>query len=219
MRFMPSDPFLTIWRGLFWHTTDMTAIPELDVLELYKQTGAFHEGRFLLASGRQSPFFLQSTTLLQHPRALMQIGKAMAEKVLASGLRPDVVVGPAMGGVTLAYEVARQLSEELPNVRAIFAEKDGMGGMKLREAFQIARGETFIATEDVLTTGGSLLRAVKAVEGAGGHCVGLCTIIDRREQTGDLAGYPLLSLRELYFETYAPHEVPEWLAERPLREI
>ena len=192
---------------------------EFDVLELYKQTGAFHEGRFLLASGRQSPFFLQSTTLLQHPKAMMQVGTAMAQKVMEAGLKPDFVVGPAMGGVTLAYEVARQLSDSLPDVRAIFAEKDGSGGMKLREAFAVRPGETFVAVEDVLTTGGSLLRAVKAVEAHGGKCIGLCCIIDRRQQTGPLAGYPLMSLKELYFDTYASHEVPEWLAERPLREI
>ncbi len=192
---------------------------EIDVLDLYKQAGAFHEGRFLLASGRQSPFFLQSTTLLQHPKAMMQVGGLMARKVLESGLKPDFVVGPAMGGVTLAYEVARQLSEELPDIRGIFAEKDGMGGMKLREAFEIERGQTFIATEDVLTTGGSLLRAVKAVETHGAKCIGLCTIIDRRQETGPLAGYLLMSLKELYFDTYVAHEIPAWLAERPLREI
>ncbi|GAA5503465.1 orotate phosphoribosyltransferase [Deinococcus xinjiangensis] len=191
----------------------------VDVLELYKQAGAFHEGRFLLASGRQSPYFLQSTTLLQHPKAMMQVGQAMAAKILEAGWRPDFVVGPAMGGVTLAYEVARQLSDTLPDVRGLFAEKDGMGGMKLREAFQLRAGETFVATEDVLTTGGSLLRAVRAVEAQGAKCIGLCCIIDRRAETGPLAGYPLLSLRELYFDTYAPHEVPDWLAERQLREI
>ncbi len=150
---------------------------------------------------------------------MMQVGGLMARKVLESGLKPDFVVGPAMGGVTLAYEVARQLSEELPDIRGIFAEKDGMGGMKLREAFEIERGQTFIATEDVLTTGGSLLRAVKAVETHGAKCIGLCTIIDRRQETGPLGGYPLMSLKELYFETYATYEIPAWLAERPLREI
>lgn len=194
-------------------------VPETDVLELYKQAGAFHEGRFLLASGRQSPFFLQSTTLLQHPRAIMEVGQRMARKVVEANWKPDFVVGPAMGGVTLAYEVARQLSDTMPDIRALFAEKDGAGGMKIREAFSIRPGETFIATEDVLTTGGSLMRAVKAVEAHGGKCIGLCTIIDRRQETGPLHGYPLLSLKELYFDTYAAHEVPEWLAARPLREI
>lgn len=193
--------------------------PAPDILELYKAAGAFHEGRFRLASGRQSPFFLQSTTLLQHPRALMEVGAAMSRQILDAGLRPDFIVGPAMGGVTLAYEVARQLSAELPQVRALFTEKDGSGGMKLREAFTVSPGEKFVAVEDVLTTGGSLLRAVRAVEAPGARCLGLCCIIDRRAQTGPLQGHPLLSLKELHFETYADHEVPDWLAARELREI
>lgn len=191
----------------------------MDVLALYRQTGAFHEGRFLLASGRQSPYFLQSTTLTQHPRALMQLGEALAARVLAAGLRPDFVVGPAMGGVTLAYEVGRQLSATLPDLRAIFAEKDGQGGMRLREAFAVQAGETFVAVEDVLTTGGSLLRAVRAVEAYGPRCTGLLCIIDRRKEAGPLEGYPLHSLEQLYFETYLPGEVPAWLAERELQEI
>jgi orotate phosphoribosyltransferase len=191
----------------------------MDVLALYRQTGAFHEGRFLLASGRQSPYFLQSTTLTQHPQALMQLGEALAQAVRAAGLKPDFVVGPAMGGVTLAYEVGRQLVETLPQVRTLFAEKDGQGGMRLREAFAVQPGETFIAVEDVLTTGGSLLKAVRAVEAYGPRCIGLLCIIDRRKEDGPLDGYPLHSLERLYFETYLPDEVPAWLEERELQEI
>jgi orotate phosphoribosyltransferase len=191
----------------------------MDVLALYKQAGAFHEGHFLLASGRHSPKFLQSTTLLQHPAAMQQLGAALAEKILAAGHRPDFVIGPAMGGVVLAYEVARNLSAALPDVRAIFAEKDGQGGMKIRDAFTVSPEQSFVAVEDVLTTGGSVLKAVRATEAYGARCLAVAVIIDRRQQTGPLHGYPLLSLEELYFETYAPDEVPAWLAERELQEI
>lgn len=194
-------------------------VTHLDILQIYKDTGALHEGRFLLASGRQSPFFLQSTTMLQYPKAMQQIGSEMAKKIYEAGLKPDFIVGPAMGGVALAYEVARQLSEYLPNVRGIFAEKDGQGGMKLREAFSIQPNETFVAVEDVLTTGGSLLKAVHAVEKVGGTCTSLCCIIDRRKENGPLEGYPFISLKELYFETYIENEVPDWLAQRELQEI
>jgi len=191
----------------------------MDVLSLYQQAGAYHEGHFLLASGRHSPKFLQSTTLLQHPAAMQQIGAALAQKVLEAGLRPDFVIGPAMGGVVLAYEVARNLVGTLPDVRAIFAEKDGQGGMKIREAFTVREGQSFVAVEDVLTTGGSVLKAVRATERYGAACLGIAVIIDRREVPGPLSGYPLLSLKELYFETFAPDEVPAWLAERELQEI
>jgi len=191
----------------------------MDVLALYKQAGAFHEGHFLLASGRHSPKFLQSTTLLQHPRAMQQIGAALAEKVLAAGHRPDFVIGPAMGGVVLAYEVARALTHTLPDVRAIFTEKDGQGGMKIRDAFTVSPEQSFVAVEDVLTTGGSVLKAVRATEAYGATCLAVAVIIDRRQVTGPLDGRPLLSLEELYFETYAPDAVPAWLAEQELQEI
>jgi orotate phosphoribosyltransferase len=193
--------------------TDAPA-PELDVLDLYRQAGAFHEGRFLLASGRHSPYFLQSTTLLQYPEHTSRLGAALAQKVQARLPSPDFVIGPAMGGVVLAYEVARSLGK-----RALFAEKDGQGGMKIREAFSVTPGQTFIAVEDVLTTGGSVLKAVRATEAYGATCLGVACIVDRRRDEGPLEGYRLTSLLHLYFETYLPDEVPAWLAERELREI
>ncbi|AWN23204.1 orotate phosphoribosyltransferase [Deinococcus irradiatisoli] len=186
----------------------------LDVLALYKEAGALHEGRFLLASGRHSPYFLQSTTLLQYPQHTARLGAALADKLRAANLTPDFVIGPAMGGVVLAYEVARQLG-----TRALFAEKDGQGGMLIRQAFSVTPQQTFVAVEDVLTTGGSVLKAVRAAEAYGARCLGVACIVDRRQVTGPLGGYPLTSLLELYFETYLPSEVPDWLAERELQEI
>lgn len=186
----------------------------MDVLALYQQAGAYHEGHFLLASGRHSPKFLQSTTVLQYPHLTEKIGQALAERLREARIQADLLVGPAMGGVILAYEVARHYG-----TRAIFTEKDGKGGMKVREAFSLAPGETFVAVEDVLTTGGSVLKAVRAVEALGGKCVAIACIVDRREEPGPLEGYPLVSLTRLTFETYAPEEVPAWLAARPLQKI
>ena len=190
----------------------------MDVLALYQQAGAFHEGHFLLASGRHSPKFLQSTTLLQHPAAMQQLGAALAARVLEAGHRPDFVIGPAMGGVVLAYVTARGLG-----CRALFAEKAqseaGHKIMTVREAFSIAPGERFVAVEDVLTTGGSVLKAVKAAQEKGGECVGIGCVIDRREFETPLEGIPLRSLERLYFETYAPNELPASLAALPLQEI
>jgi orotate phosphoribosyltransferase len=186
----------------------------MTVLDLYREVGALHEGHFLLASGRHSPMFLQSTTVLQHPRLAERIGRDLADRVREAGLAPSFVIGPAMGGVTLAYEVARHL-----DTRALFAEKDGAGGMFVREALSVAPGETFVAVEDVLTTGGSVLKAVRAAQERGGVPLAVACIVDRRKDGGPLAGHPLIALEHLYFETYAPDELPAWLAERPLREI
>lgn len=186
----------------------------MTVLDLYRETGALHEGHFLLASGRHSPMFLQSTTVLQYPRHAEKIGAAIAAKIQGAGLTPSFVIGPAMGGVTLAYEVARHL-----NSRALFAEKDGQGGMRVREAFDIAQGETFVAVEDVVTTGGSVLKAARAAEARGGQALAIACIVDRRKEDGPLGDFPLLALERLYFETYAPGELPDWLAARELQEI
>lgn len=191
----------------------------MDVLALYQQAGAYHEGHFLLASGRHSPKFLQSTTLLQYPHLTEQVGQALAERLMAAGVQADFLIGPAMGGVTLAYETARHYRSATGRPRAIFAEKDGQGGMKIREAFTVGEGEPFIAVEDVLTTGGSVLKAVRAAEQAGGRCVAIACIVDRRAKEGPLEGYPLVSLTRLVFDTYPPDEVPGWLSAIPLREI
>ena len=157
---------------------------------------------------------MQSTTLLQYPQHTAKLGAVLADKLRGAGLTPDFVIGPAMGGVVLAYEVGKALG-----TRALFAEKYGQGGMKIREAFSVMPGQTFVVVEDVLTTGGSALKAVRATEHCGAKCLGVGCIVDRRREEGPLEGYPLVSLLHLNFETYPPGDVPEWLAERELQEI
>ena len=187
----------------------------LDVLALYREAGAFHEGHFLLASGRHSPRFLQSTTLTQYPQYTARLAEGLAARLRERGIEAALTVGPAVGGVVLAYEVARALG-----IRSIFAEKDGQGGMTIRQAFSLQAGEPFVAIEDVLTTGGSVMKAVRAAEAAGGRCTAIACIIDRRAEDAEtLHGYPLVSLTRVHFDTYAPDEVPEWLAALPLQEI
>ena len=182
----------------------------MDVLNLYRETGAYLEGHFLLASSRHSPKFLQSTTVLQYPQHAETIGSALAQKLNETlGDIPSFVLGPAMGGVVLAHTVARALG-----CRALFAEKDGAGGMKIREAFQIEDRETFIAVEDVVTTGGSLQKSIAAAEAAGGNCVGVGCIIDRGTSEMDL-----IALQTLSFPTYPADDCPLCAQGVPLEDI
>lgn len=171
----------------------------MNVLEVYQEAGGYLEGHFLLASGRHSPKFLQSTTVLQYPDKAEKIGEALAEKF---GTSPDFVVGPAMGGVVLAFVTARVLA-----CRALFAEKDGRGGMLIREAFQIKPAETFVAVEDVVTTGGSLQNAIQAAQNCGATLIGTGCIIDRRPDDARRA-LPIHSLARLEFPTYSPDACP-----------
>lgn len=178
----------------------------MDVLNLYQRTGGFLEGHFLLASGRHSPKFLQSTTVMQHPEHAEALGAALAAKF--GDLKPDFVLGPAMGGVILAHTVARAL-----RCRAIFAEKFS-NRMIIRDAFKIAPGERFVAVEDVITTGGSLRKAIRAAEDEGAECVDVGCLIDR-------LGSPLAprALVSLEFPSYTPNECPLCRAGVPLEEV
>ena len=181
----------------------------MDVLHLYRKTGAYLEGHLLLASGRHSPVFLQSTTLLQYPDHAERVGNALAE--LFMDTEADFTIGPAMGGVVLAFLVARAL-----HVRALFAEKGGEGGgMTLREAFRITPGERFIAVEDVVTTGGSLQKAIHAAEREGGVCVGRGGIVDR----GLSRFTDLRTLTRLEFPTYPPDACPLCARGLPLEDV
>jgi orotate phosphoribosyltransferase len=179
------------------------------VLERYKETGAYLEGHFLLASGRHSPIFLQSTTVLQHPQHAEAIGCELAKRF--ADTPADFVIGPAMGGVVLAYLVAKHLG-----LRALFAEKLSAGTMQIREAFRVTPGERFIVVEDVMTTGGSLMQARAAAEALGARCVGVGCIIDRG--LAELTPQPR-SLARLCFDTYAPETCPLCDAGEPLVKV
>lgn len=188
-----------------------SSIEVVDILELYKKTGALLEGHFLLRSGRHSPKFLQSTTLLQHPLYAEAVGQALGE--LFDDLEIQFVIGPAMGGVVLAFVTAKALG-----VRALFAEKDGQGGMWVREGLTIHPGECFLAVEDVVTTGGSVQKAIQAAEARGARCVGVGAIVDRSAGRSEF-GVPFRALTRLDFPTYAPDSCPLCQRGVPLQEV
>lgn len=179
----------------------------MDVLDLYKKRGAYLEGHFLLASGRHSPKFLQSTTVMQYPEDAEALGAALAEKF--KGLELDFVLGPAMGGVVLAHTVAKALG-----CRALFAEKLGKSQMMIRDAFTVTAGERFLAVEDVITTGGSLRKAIRAAEDEGAVCVDVGCLIDRLQSP--LAPQALVTLE---FPSYAPETCPLCQSGIPLEEV
>ena len=179
----------------------------MDVLSLYKKRGAYLEGHFLLASGRHSPKFLQSTTVMQYPEDAEALGAALAEKF--TGLELDFVLGPAMGGVVLAHTVAKALG-----CRALFAEKLGKNQMMIRDAFTVTAGERFLAVEDVITTGGSLRKAIRAAEDEGAVCVDVGCLIDRLQSP--LAPQALVTLE---FPSYAPESCPLCQSGIPLEEV
>lgn len=169
----------------------------IDVVEILKECDALLEGHFLLSSGKHSNKYCQCAKLMQYPDKTEKVISIVAEKVKDLGI--DVIVGPAMGGITAAYELGRQL-----NIRAIFTEREN-NVMTLRRGFEIKPGERILIMEDVVTTGKSSMETAKVLEQYGGKVIGIGCILDRKVSEIEL---PLYSAVELVFDTYEEENCP-----------
>jgi orotate phosphoribosyltransferase len=177
---------------------------------LFRRSGALRDGHFLLKSGRHSDAYLEKFAVLSDPAATSELCGFWAGQYRGADDRPvvDLVAGPTTGGVILAFETGRQLG-----TRAIFAEEvkaDGPPRREFRRGFSIAKGERVLLVDDILTTGGSLLAMIPAVEAAGGEIVDCAVLVDRSGGLAALASpttgrrYGLSALWILDLPTYEP---------------
>lgn len=181
-----------------------------EVLTHFRETGALLEGHFLLSSGLHSPKYLQCALVLSEPPRAEALCRALAAQ-LNETLGPDaidLVVGPAMGGVVVGYELARQLG-----VRGIFAERVE-GEFRLRRGFTIPEGSRVVIAEDIVTTGLSSRECLNCIEDNGGRVVAVSCLVDRSRGKADF-GVPLVPLTALDIPTYEPSAVPAELARIP----
>ena len=150
-----------------------------DVVSILSECKAMLTGHFLLSSGKHSSQYFQCARLLQYPAqaetVIGDVAKRIRDAMAAGTLKADSVIGPAMGGVVVAYELGRQLA--LP---AFFTERDDEGKMALRRGFEIRPGEKIIIAEDVVTTGKSTLETAEQIRAMGGVVVASICIVDRR---------------------------------------
>ena len=167
--------------------------------EILEKTGVLLNGHFLLTSGKHSNRYMQCAKIFQHPDISAEVSKDLAEKYDGSDV--DIVIGPAIGGIILAYEVARQLE-----VKALFAEREN-GKMALRRGFEIKAGSRVLVVEDVITTGGSVKEVVELVRGLGAEVVGVASVVDRSGGKA-LFDVPFKSVMKIDIETYEPEECP-----------
>ena len=170
------------------------------VLEVFRQNHALLEGHFILRSGLRSREFFQCAQALQKMPVVEQLGEALADKVRNHSI--TTVVAPAMGGLVIGQEVARQLG-----VRFIFVEKE-KDALVLRRGFQIAPQEKILIVEDVVTRGGRADETIQIVREHGGDLQALAVLVDRSSGGYD-PGVPFISLLEMQVETFAPDDLPE----------
>ncbi len=172
---------------------------EKDVLKIFKDEKALLSGHFLLSSGLHSPSYMQCALLLQKPWIAKKLCDALAKRL--GKLTVDVVIGPALGGVIVSYEMGRALK-----VRSIFAERVN-GELILRRGFSLKKNEKVLVIEDVVTTGKSTNEVIRIVKEQGAKVVAVGAVVDR----GDGAAIfqePFYSLLKINIKTYKPEECP-----------
>jgi orotate phosphoribosyltransferase len=169
------------------------------VIDILKEVGALLEGHFLLSSGRHSDRYCQCARLLQYPDKAAKVLSVVADKL--KDVDFDMIVGPAMGGVVVSYELARQTGKP-----GIFAERQD-GSMTIRRGFEISKGQKVIISEDVITTGKSFLEVAEIIKQSGGEVVGICCIVDRRAEGVEIP-YPLYSAVKLDIKSYEKEVCP-----------
>jgi orotate phosphoribosyltransferase len=180
---------------------------EAEIMQLFRDTGALLEGHFILRSGLHSRQYFQCALALQQMPVVEKLGAELAAKVRSLGA--VTVVSPAMGGLVLGQEVARQLG-----IRFIFVEKEE-GKLVLRRGFKIVPGEKIMVVEDVVTKGGRVQETIAIVRSNQGELVGIAMAVDR--SGGEVKfGVPTFSLLKMNVETFEADRLPADLTRIPV---
>ena len=170
-----------------------------EFIEMLKEAEVLLEGHFLLTSGRHSDKYMQCAKIFQNSKYSVPLCGELVEKYKNDNI--EVVIGPAIGAIQMAYEVGKQLG-----VKNIFAEREN-GKMTLRRGFTIEKGQRVLVVEDVVTTGGSVREVIELVEQCGGVVAGVGSIVDRTGGKIDF-GVPYKSAFSMDITSYEADECP-----------
>lgn len=173
---------------------------DVDILRIFHQTDALLNGHFLLTSGRHSEVYFQCAKVLQYPEYAEELCSIIADEFCDKEI--SAVIAPAMGGIIVGYEVAKQL-----NKKFIFAERED-NKLTLRRGFSINPGDRLLVCEDVVTTGGSVFEVMEIVKSFGAEVVGVGFIVDRSNGSVNF-GVPQLSTMRLDATSYSPEDCPQ----------
>lgn len=175
------------------------SLTDQQILKIFFETNALLEGHFLLTSGRHSNQYFQCAKVLQYPKYTSEVCSVLADHF--RNFEIDTVIAPAMGGIIVGYEVARQLGK-----RSIFTEREN-NQMTLRRGFSLSENEKVLICEDVVTTGGSVFEVIEIVKSFKAKVIGVASIVDRSNGKVDF-GYPFKSSLQLEVKSFLPEECP-----------
>lgn len=181
-----------------------------EILDIFTRTRALLQGHFVLRSGLHSGHYFQCAQVCQDMAAVERLAELLLQKLRSSGVVFQTVLAPAMGGLVIGQEVARQAK-----ARYIFAEKEN-NVLVLRRGFTMAPGEKVLIVEDVVTRGGRVVECLEIVRQTGALPVGVAMLVDRSAGSTRF-DVPAYSLLELSFPTYAADAVPPELAAIPVQ--
>jgi orotate phosphoribosyltransferase len=197
-------------------------VPGSDVRAVFRDLDVLKRGHFQLSSGRHSDTYLQCALALQHPRTALSLGRALAERTLAAGYRPDVVASPALGGLLAGFAVAAALDR-----RFIYAERAAGGSeaghMTLRRGQRLKPGEHVVIVEDVVTTGGSAREVAELARRAGATVDAVAALVDRSSAGTEAAAAPqvpgaaLLALLRVQAATWQAEDCPLCAQDLPVQ--
>ena len=177
----------------------MFIMNENDVLKIFKKENAYLAGHFLLSSGLHSPNYMQCALVLQKPWVAEKLCRALAGKL--KRYKISAVIGPALGGMIVSYEMGRALK-----VRSLFAERLD-GAFTLRRGFSLKKGERLLVVEDVITTGKSIYEVIDLVEQSGAKVAAVASLVDRSGGAA-IFSQDFYSLLKIRIKSYRPEQCP-----------
>ena len=179
---------------------------DTEVTQIFEETQALLKGHFILRSGLRSEFFFQCAQVCQHLEKVTRLAQLLIEKLTSKEI--DLVIAPAMGGLVIGQEVARQLG-----ARFIFLEKVE-DKLALRRNFRIHAEDKVLLVEDVITRGGRVLEAIKIINQYPCKFSGVVSLVDRSIESLNF-GVPFTSLMKMNFPTYNSDDLPDHLQSLP----
>ena len=174
-----------------------------EVLSIFMETKALLTGHFILRSGLRSGHFFQCAQVCQHMDKVTRLAELLIAKI--AHLKPTTIVSPAMGGLVIGQEIARQL-----NCRFLFLEKDN-DRLVMRRNFHLTSEDRVLVAEDVVTRGGRVREALDVLSETPSTLCGVTCLVDRSTTAPDFRT-PFLPLMKMDFPTYSADKLPAELA-------